>query len=259
MENLKTKNYISKKIVNFFFSENNYNSIKLFKIIWDYKIGRHYEMSPLLKKMLTPDSITLDIGANMGQYACRLHGITEKGSGHIHSFEPVKANYTALLKMKKILNLKNLSINQLGVSNVIDNAKIYVPVFNNGLVVGTRATLQNIGNVKHRTEVIKVTTIDTYVLEHNINKIDFIKCDTEGNEVNVLHGGKNTITKHLPLLSFEMSYNTSNLDWLLDLGYELFYYDDKMNMLRKINGYQSGNLIFIHKSQIISLNNLIEH
>lgn len=259
MKNLKTANYLKKRIVNLLFSEKWYNKIKLLKIIWDYKLGRPYEMSPLFNNLLSNNSIILDIGANMGQYACRLNKFIGNGSGHIHSFEPVTANFIALKNMKTKLKLNNVTINQLGVSNVVEDAEINIPIFNNGLIVGTQATLLKIDELKHRTEVIKVTTIDSYVSENNIKKIDFIKCDTEGNEISVLNGGKETITNHLPLLSFEMSYEAIGFNWLLDLGYELFYHDRQTNKLRKINGYQSGNLIFVHKKQQKSLNKIIEY
>lgn len=259
MKNLETANYFRKRIIQFFFSEKWYNKIKLFKIIWDYKNGRSYEMSTLFEYMLTKDSVVLDIGANMGQYACRLNRITKNGKGQVYSFEPVTANFNALKEMKNILNMKNVSINQLGISNVIEDAVINIPMFNNGLIVGTRATLLNIDEIKHRTEMIRVTTIDKFVSENKIKKIDFIKCDTEGNEINVLEGGKKTITKNLPILSFEMSYDDLGFDWLLNLGYELFYHDEEINKLRKINDYQSENLILIHKNRLKSLSKIIEH
>ncbi|NVO10769.1 MAG: FkbM family methyltransferase [Bacteroidales bacterium] len=259
MEKLRTANYFQKRIIHFLFNEKWYNKIKLYKIIWYYKFGIPYEMSPLLKKIISVDSTVLDIGANMGQYACRLNDIVRKGNGHIYSFEPVTSNFISLKSMKDRLKLKNLTINQMGVSNVVEETIINIPIFDNGLVVGTRATIQNISEIKHKTEAIKVTTIDSYVSENRIEKIDFIKCDTEGNEINVLNGGRKTITKDLPILSFEMSYKDEGLDWLLDLGYDLFYYDSQINKLRKINGYQDGNLIFVNKSQQKNLDRIIEY
>ena len=259
MKKLKTDNYFKKRIVHLLFSEKLYNKIKLLKIMWDYKIRKPYEMSTLFTHILSNDSIVLDIGANMGQYACRLNKFVRNGYGHIYSFEPVTENFIALKNMKNILKLTNVTINQLGISNMIEDTEINIPMFNNGLIVGTQATLLNIDEIKHRTESIKVTTIDNYVSENLIRKIDFIKCDTEGNEINVLEGGKETITKYLPILSFEMSYNNMGLNWILDLGYELFYHDMQINKLLKIDKYQSGNLIFLHNKHQKSLNKIIEY
>jgi FkbM family methyltransferase len=259
MEKLKTRNYLQKRITHFLLNDEWYNRIKLLKIIWRYKLRKRYEMSPILKYIISSDSIVLDIGANMGQYACRLNDIVSKGTGHVYSFEPVTANYSSLNNMKNKLGLKHVTINQLGVSNDNKDTTINIPIFNNGLVVGTRATLLNIGEIKHKTEVIKVTTIDSYIREKKIKKIDFIKCDTEGNEINVLEGGKETIKRDLPTLSFEMSYKNEGLNWLLDLDYELFYYDTQINKLRKINGYQSGNLVLINRKKRNNLDKIIKN
>jgi len=258
MRKLETSYYLQKRIVQTVFGEKWYGKIQLFKHLFDYKLGKPFEISPLFKYFLTKDSIVFDIGANVGQYACRLHDIVESGNGLIYSFEPVTANFNSLKRMKKLLNLNNLTINKLAISNISGYTVINIPVFNNGLVVGTRSTLLNIDGIKHRKEPIKVTTIDKYVNENGIKKINFIKCDTEGNEINVLEGGKRTITKYLPILSFEMSYKNDEINWLLDLGYELFYHDVRVNKLRKINGNQNGNLIFLHRGHLKKLSEIIE-
>lgn len=259
MKILETKNYLQKRIIHFLFTEKWYNVIKSFKIIWSYKIGKPYEMSPLLKHMLCKDSIVLDIGANMGQYACRFNHIVRKGNGHVHSFEPVNGNFIALALMKNKLRLNKVTLNQLGVSNVVGKAVIHIPVFKNGLVVGTRASLIDVGEVDRKEELIGLTTIDRYVNDNKIERIDLIKCDTEGNENNVLEGAKETIEKHLPVLSFEMSYNESGVNWLLDLGYVLFFHDRKINKLRKVDGFQIGNLILVHRKDIYRMSDIIEN
>ncbi len=257
MRNLRTSYYLPKRIISFFFNENWYNKIKLSTLILDYKLHRPYEMSRLFKNILSSDAIVFDIGANMGHYACRLNDIVKKGTGHIYCFEPVEANFAALRAMKKTLKLKSISITKLGVSDVAKEATISIPLYNNGLVVGTQATLLEKKGINYKTEKIKITTIDTFVSENKIKKVDFIKCDTEGNENNVLNGGKQTITKFLPILSFEMSYKDKELNWVLQLGYKLFYYDSRINKFRRINNYQSGNLIMIHDKNINDLAKVI--
>jgi FkbM family methyltransferase len=259
MEKLKTKNYLQKRIVHFLFNEEWYNRIKLFKIIYRYKTGTAYEMSPILKDLISADDIVFDIGANMGQYACRFNNIVSRGKGHVYSFEPVAANFRSLSNMKKYANLKSVTVNHVGVSSTPGEAIIHIPVFDNGLVVGTRATILEIDGIKHKTETISITSVDNFVAENNIQKVDFIKCDTEGNEINVLEGAKQTIQKHLPILSFEMSYKDEGYQWLLDAGYQLFYHDKHSNKLRRIKDYQSGNLIFVNNRHLGKLNGVVEN
>lgn len=247
VENLKTRNYFQKLIIHKLFNEKWYNRIKLFKIINYYRFGIPYEMSPSLKYLINKDSIVLDIGANMGQFACRFHSIIRKGKGHVYSFEPVSSNYYSLEMMKRKLNLQQVSLFKKGISNKEEEATIHIPLFDNGLVVGTRATLLNLEKTNIRTEKIQVTTIDNFVQKHSINNVDFIKCDTEGNELNVLEGGKTTIKQYLPVLSFEMSYKEEGLNWLKELGYEFYYFDEVSKRLIKIKDSQKGNLILLNQ------------
>lgn len=248
MNSLNTSYYSLKRIVRFLFSERWYNQIKLAAIIFDFKLNRPYEISELLSEIISPDAVVLDIGANMGHYACRLNEIVKNGIGSVYSFEPVKANFTALKQMKKVLKLNKVVVYHMGISDVTEEKEIYIPKYHSGLIVGTQASLFKKNGINYNVERIKVTTIDTFFKENKLTKVDFIKCDTEGNENKVLEGAKNTITKFLPVLSFEMSHKEESLKWLIHLGYYLYYYDPKLKKLRNIVDYQNGNLIMINKS-----------
>jgi hypothetical protein len=76
---------------------------------------------------------------------------------------------------------------------------------------------------------IKVTTIDSLTLP----KLDFIKLDVEGDELNVLIGGYNTITKFKPKMFIEINEHTLKRKGLTSL--DLFNWLDK-------NGYVYTNV-----------------
>ena len=73
-----------------------------------------------------------------------------------------------------------------------------------------------------------MTTIDTFVSEYNINKIDMIKLDVERSEKNVLLGGIDTIIKHRPKLLISVYHRLNDLFELplfineLDLSYKFY-------------------------------------
>ena len=48
---------------------------------------------------------------------------------------------------------------------------------------------------------VKCCTIDNFVKENNIKKVDFIKADIEGAERNMLIGARQTLQKHQPNIS----------------------------------------------------------
>lgn len=78
--------------------------------------------------------------------------------------------------------------------------------------------------------ICELTTLDDFVEENNINKIDFIKMDIEGAEPNALAGSVKTIEKFKPKLAICVYHHNPHLFELilfinsLDLGYE-FYLD----------------------------------
>ncbi len=257
MRPLETNDYLIKSLLFFIFGRKRYNQIKLWKHILDCRLGIPFEMSSLFRYFITEDSQVLDIGANVGQYASRLHKLMYKGNGKIYCFEPESSNLKSLELMKRKLVLHNVTIIPKAVSNFSGSMYLSIPQFNNGLIVATRATLLNIDGITHQSQWVQVTSIDAFVSENKISRVDFIKCDTEGNEVKVLEGGRETIQTHLPILSFEMSYKNTQIDWLLAIGYELYYYEKKINKLKRVIGHQKGNLIFVHQLKMNQLKNII--
>ena len=250
-----TKNYIKKKIVSRLFNEKNYHKIKLYKIIFDYLLGRDYEnCNTLFSGIIRQNYVVFDIGANQGQYACRLNKFIR--SGKVYSFEPFNQSYISLLSMKKILKLNSVIPVHCALSDKKGKMKLKVPIINNSLVVGTQAVLENYQqhepeNAKYIEELVDVTTIDEYVYENKIDRVDFIKIDTEGAEIEVIKGGINTINKYSPILSMEIHPSSNELSLLFEMGYEVYIILEKKLVLydqNKYNNKKYGNSILINRS-----------
>ena len=76
--------------------------------------------------------------------------------------------------------------------------------------------------------MLKVKTASSYIEEHNIENIDFLKIDTEGFELNVLHGFKDHIKK-VKIIQFE---------------YGGTFLDSKVKLLDVVNYLKQFNFIF---------------
>lgn len=61
------------------------------------------------------------------------------------------------------------------------------------------------------TEKIKVTSIDDFIKEKNIEKVDFIKMDIEGSELPALKGGEKTLISHRPQLAICIYHSYNDL------------------------------------------------
>lgn len=75
---------------------------------------------------------------------------------------------------------------------------------------------------------VKTMTIDTLVANAKLKKVDFIKMDIEGAELNAIQGAVKTITKHKPKLAICLYHKPDDFDTIprylndLDLGYEFY-------------------------------------
>ena len=63
-------------------------------------------------------------------------------------------------------------------------------------------------------EITEVIPLDAYVRENNIPRVDFIKLDVEGAELDILKGAKTTIARFKPILAIS-AYHKPDDFWVL--------------------------------------------
>lgn len=117
-----------------------------------------------------------------------------KTKGKIYSFEFIKENIN-VFKKNLILNPKykkqiELVKKPLGKES---NVKLYA-IFN-----GPGTSISD--KINNEAIEYKTISIDDYVHNNKINKIDFIKLDVEGSEEDIIKGAINTIKKYKPKLA----------------------------------------------------------
>jgi FkbM family methyltransferase len=137
----------------------------------------------------------------------------------------------------KLNNFKNIQTFNYGLSDCEQIETFYYYTEGTG-----NASLKNLQN-KTKIEKYKIIVhkLDSVVSKHNL-KVDFIKCDVEGAEINVLRGGLETIKKDKPILFLEIlrkwtkkfDYESNDIiEILQSLGYSCFVI--RNNSLKKIN------------------------
>lgn len=148
-----------------------------------YKNGFSFIEDECLKSVSGKDFI--DGGAYVGDSAVILSELNPKS---VHSFEPNKKNYGALLKTIEINGLGGKIIaNNLGLDKESD-----VISFRGQSVRGRVSATETANKVE-------VISIDEYT-EANGLKVGLIKLDVESLEYNVILGAKNTIIQQKPVL-----------------------------------------------------------
>jgi len=132
--------------------------------------------------------VVIDAGSWIGDFAA--YASTKEAI--TYAFEPVNSNYELLQKTAE-LN-RNIYPVQKGLSNRTGKVSISIPKHDAASSIAWSHTYAN-------SETISITTLDEFVKENKIPKVDFIKVDIEGEERNMLKGASWVLKNYAPKLA----------------------------------------------------------
>ncbi|HVO72470.1 MAG TPA: FkbM family methyltransferase [Ignavibacteriaceae bacterium] len=167
----------------------------------------------LIKKLLElnlPELVIFDAGANQGQFADLIvSGLRAKINFSLHSFEPSRYSFEML--KKKHSSSKNIFLNNAGLGNKEGTAELFYEKEGSGLASLTKRNLSHFNIDFNKSEEVRITTIDSYCALMNVNRIDLLKIDVEGHELEVLEGAvKMFEKKSIRMATFE--FGGCNID-----------------------------------------------
>jgi FkbM family methyltransferase len=174
--------------------------------------------------LVSADPFTLfDVGANDGEY---LHAALRVIDGRLraYSFEPQSACFLKL--QARFGSDPRIALKQAAVGSDVGVLELFY-----GSVGETTASLHRDSiSGKARSEKVLVTTIDQVSREERLEQIDFLKIDTEGNEMEVLLGASAMIESgRISAIQFEFGdtflhtrYHFTDLWELLSPRYTLY-------------------------------------
>jgi FkbM family methyltransferase len=166
-----------------------------------------------LDRIVRDREVALDVGAHDGFYAYRLSQMFKS----VHAFE-LNTDLTCQLQA---YNDGKITIHPEGLSSISGDATLYIPVRNGRSLVGW-ASLQP-GNCpgvsEHVEKPVRIRTLDSF----GIQNVSFVKIDVEGHELEVLNGGRETLSRDRPVVLSEVrAHNRERVDaWFTDLNYRV--------------------------------------
>lgn len=181
-----------------------------------------------LRKIIEPGQKIIDIGANYGLYTLSMAVKTGK-RGKVWAFEPTSYVADCLSKSIAINNLSHIELIKAGLSDHTGRARFFTNP-NSEL-----NTLHPEENAEGSFETIGLLTLDACAEKYNWDAIDFIKLDAEGEEINIIDGGKNMLTALSPLIMFELKHgdklNLPLINKFEDYGFKIYYLISELNVL----------------------------
>lgn len=149
-------------------------------------------------KYIKHDSTVLDIGANIGLHALSFSIMAKNGL--VIACEPQPKTFRTLVKNIYQNNIRNIVPLNIAIASTAEIAEFYV------MADDAYSSLIDTGR-KVLSEKIKVlcTPLDALLGE---TKVDFVKIDVEGLELNVLQSMSGLIQRHYPVIFCEIYKGT---------------------------------------------------
>ena len=164
--------------------------------------------------------VVFDVGANVGDWTASLLGIAE-GRGvakqlEVHCFEPVASTYLVLSERfrsgrhsTRVMLIPKACSNKAGVTQMFVVAE----------GAGTNSIYKDSLSRDGQPIQVEMTMVDTYCAENNVDVIHYLKCDTEGHDVEVMHGAARMFREQ-KIMAFQFEYNhrwVSSRHFLIDV------------------------------------------
>jgi FkbM family methyltransferase len=181
-----------------------------------------------VRRFVQPGMTVLDIGAHHGFYTLLLARMV--GSrGIVFAFEPSPRERGALLRHVQLNRCGNVKVQALAVGSAAKEVDLYLV---DDAQSGCNSLRPPVVTVGTSQVPVRVVPLDSWLSEQKIERVDFIKLDVEGGELDVFRGATNLLEHHpRPVILAEVQdlrtlpwgYKAkATIDYLGQKGYDWF-------------------------------------
>jgi len=151
-----------------------------------------------LRNFLKPGMTFIDVGGNRGDFsllAARAVGPTRR----VVTVEPAPENCECLRKMIETNQLTNMQVVQAALWDEDGEGELHLATKTGWHSLTPRPGLPEVGTV-----AVRLVKLDHLVEELGIDRVDAIKIDVEGAEIQVLLGARGILTRFLPFVAMDI-------------------------------------------------------
>ena len=223
-----------------------------------YHVDRFSELEEpelnVVKHLVQPRHTAVDVGANVGWYTNYLSNLVGK-NGKVIALEPIPETFALLSICAKALHLTNVELFNVGASEVDGSAVMEIPEYASG---GANYYMSHIVDCDQQSgsslqREVRLRSLDS-LLRDKAYHVDFIKCDVEGHELQLIKGAQATMKAGKAAWLIEVSRssdpdldgsNSWQLFTLLEAhGYSAWWFDRDVLRKRK-QGDKALNYFFL--------------
>lgn len=208
----------------------NYNSPNETSLFWQGTFEQEDISLKVWAEFCKDAAVILDIGANSGIFSLIAKSVNPHAQ--LYSFEPITRIYDRLVKNCH-LNDFNVKCENFAVSNRNSDGVIYdIPVDHHYLasIDPLELTSWGEGLIEQR---VQLKTILSYREENRLMRIDLVKIDVEGHEVEVIEGFGSLIKEMAPKIIVEIKTKDRAVaieKLVAGVGYIYFSIDEKKGL-----------------------------
>ena len=221
----------------------------------------------LIKQIVPQNKIIIEIGSNIGTHTIPMAKHLTNG-GKVFAFEPQSQNYKLLQENINNNDIKNVKIYNIAISS--KKGEAFINKFD-------EAENNNYGDARifkdkfKKCEKVTVNTIDELFskkIKENFS-IHLIKCDAQGQELNIILGSEKILDQYKPFIYIEnddIECSKMLIQKIKSLGYLMYWHLPPLfnpnNFLKNSKNIfpniRSCNMFCFHRSRKIKLDKIWE-
>lgn len=173
-------------------------------IDWNLLFRGDYEphLTKLWTRLASKNSVAIDVGANIGAHTLTMARCVGPG-GRVLAFEPNPIVRTVLEQNLHLNGIKHVSVFDCALGSQAGSLPLRVPKrdseeFSN-LGLASLVALET----PHDLINVDIRTLDDVLEAEQVERVDVIKIDVQGYEMETLRGMRECLARHRPALVFE--------------------------------------------------------